>query len=89
MVVTVHPGGGQASGLVVGEDPRAHGHVEPGAGADERHQIDDAPQRPLVGSAHGEHDAELRRSESRRLFGRGQHLVRLEERRGLDGRVEA
>ena len=55
----------------------------------ERDELEDALHGALVGPAHGEHDAELRGAERCGLAGGGEDLVGIEERRGLDRRVEA
>ena len=60
MVVTVHPTLGQAACLVLGQNPGADRHVEPGLVAHERDEVEDALQRAFVGTANGEDDAELR-----------------------------
>ena len=52
------------------------------------HELLEPLHRLLVGPAHGEHDAELRRADGGRLAGGGEQLVPVEERRGLHDGVE-
>ncbi len=89
VVVAVHAPFGQAPGLVLGEDAGADGNVEAGLVPDERHEVEDALHGALVGTAHGEDETELRGAEGGGLAGGGEHLVGIEERGGLDGRVES
>ena len=55
----------------------------------QRHEVQDPLQHALVGTADGQHDAELRRTERRGLGCGGQHLVGVEEGRCLHRGVEA
>ena len=57
------------------EDAGRDRHVEPGLVPHDRHQLEDPPERALVGAADGQHDAELRGAERRGLPGGLQDLV--------------
>ena len=85
----MHAALGQPCGLIFGQDAGAHGDVEPRLLADERHELQKALHGALVGAAHRQHDAELRRAEGCGLAGGGEDLLCIEEGRGLHGRVEA
>ena len=90
VVVAVHAALGEAPGLVLGEDAGADRHVEAGlargrAGTSSR-------MRCMVRSSGPRTASTMQNSEApsgRGLAGGGEDLVGVEERRGLDRRVEA
>jgi hypothetical protein len=88
VVVAVNPAGGQPLRLPVVEDAGGDGNVETGLVSHHRHELEDAVEGPLVGTPHGEHDAELGSAESRRLPGRADDFVRVEEGGRFHRRVE-
>ena len=89
VVVAVDAALRQAAGLVLGEDAGADGDVEARLVVDEGDEVEDALHGALVGSAQGEHDAELGGAELGRLPGGIEDLVSVEEGRRLDRGLEA
>ena len=85
VVVPVDTTFGQTLGLILGQDAGTHRHVEPRLLGDERYKLQKTLHNALVGSPHGQHDAELGRSERCRLAGGGEYRFGLQERGRFHG----
>ena len=70
VVVAVHATVGEAPAWSSSRMPALTATLRPDSLADQRHELEQALHRALVGAAHGEHDAELRRAQLGGLLGR-------------------
>ena len=84
VVVAAHARGREPRGLLRGEQAERARDLEPGLGVHGVDGVDHLVEQALLGAAHGDDDAELRRAGVAGGAGGGEDLVEVEERVDVD-----